>query len=165
MGRSLGKGEFHIFTDDFAFECFTKTFWSEQNFTKAHYEIRSLLTSSHLEIQKKLSKHIHFISYHSSEDEFETAKDKKLLYEIYEKMGFKAKLHLAKKEDIDHKIIRDLTHGGISNHRVFLKELPSLLKEFEGGKFPLLKDSISYVCEDKTFTFKDEDEAYCLRLD
>lgn len=165
MGRTLGHGEFFINTDDFSIHCFTKTFWNENNFTKAHYEIRSLLTPSHLQIQKTHCGHIHYVSYHSSEDEFETAKDKKLLYEIYEKMGFKAKLHLAKKEDIDHKIIRDLTHGGISNHRVFLKELPSLLKEFEGGKFPLLKDSISYVCEDKTFTFKDEGETYCLRLD
>ncbi|WP_171050500.1 DUF2920 family protein, partial [Campylobacter helveticus] len=164
MGRALGHGECFVVTNEFIFHCFTKTFWNESNFTKAHYEIRSLLTSSHLEVQKDNCKHIHFVSYHSSEDEFETAKDKKLLYEIYKNMGFDAALHLIKKDDIDNKIIRNLTHGGISNHRVFLKELPLLLEKFEGQNFPLLNASISYPCEDKIFTFEDEKEGFKLKL-
>lgn len=105
------------------------------------------------------------MSYHSAQDEFDTAKDKQTLYEAYRELGFDATLHLFKDEgDCDGRVVRDLTHGGISNDRVFKKELPKMLAKLRDRDFTAKEGQIAYPCGDKIFTFKDRGDRFTLEI-
>lgn len=171
IGRDLNKPEAHIKQwDNLWFNMFVKTKWNAKDenspyfFSKEHYKIRSLLVSTHLELQAKKNEEQILISYHSKHDEFGTAKDKEILFNAYKELGLDATLHLIKDEkEIDKRYIKNLKHSlGMSDRALFRKELPPLLERFEGKKFRLKKDSISYICGNLTYTFKDKGDKFKL---
>ncbi|WP_270979652.1 DUF2920 family protein, partial [Campylobacter helveticus] len=162
--RESGE-EFYRITPNLEISCHTKSFWTKENFTKAAFSIRNLLELKHLEIQSACDKECIFISYHSKEDEFKTAEDKERLYKTYANLGFDATLHLIKDEsEIDGRLIRNLKHDGISNERVFKKELPAILEKLKDRSFKRGKKLISYPCDDKIYTFKDTKDKYELKI-
>ncbi|EMV9620600.1 DUF2920 family protein, partial [Campylobacter coli] len=74
--------------------CSTKTFWTSNSsspcfFSPARRKIRNLLEEDHLLEQSKYLKTC-FISYHSLYDEYVSLKEKTMLYEELEKLGFDA---------------------------------------------------------------------------
>ncbi|ENM4795925.1 DUF2920 family protein [Campylobacter upsaliensis] len=158
-------GEFYFYTEHLEISCHTKSFWTKNNFTKAAFDIRNLLNYKHLEIQKAYDKNCIFVSYHSNKDEFKTAKDKEKLYQTYANLGFDATLHLIKNEsEIDGKMIRNLSHAGISNERVFKKELPLILDKLEGKSFQREPRILSYPSDEAMYHFEDIGDKYELKI-
>ncbi|EAI7278464.1 DUF2920 family protein [Campylobacter upsaliensis] len=158
-------GEFYFYTEHLEISCHTKSFWTKNNFTKAAFDIRNLLNYKHLEIQKTYDKNCIFVSYHSNKDEFKTAKDKEKLYQTYANLGFDATLHLIKNEsEIDGKMIRNLSHAGISNERVFKKELPLILDKLEGKSFQREPRILSYPSDEAMYHFEDIGDKYELKI-
>ncbi|EID3270887.1 DUF2920 family protein, partial [Campylobacter upsaliensis] len=158
-------GEFYFYTEHLEISCHTKSFWTKNNFTKAAFDIRNLLNYKHLEIQKAYDKNCIFVSYHSNKDEFKTAKDKEKLYQTYANLGFDATLHLIKNEsEIDGKMIRNLSHAGISNERVFKKELPLILDKLEGKSFQREPRILSYPSDEAVYHFEDIGDKYELKI-
>lgn len=166
MGREVGNSEFSNQTPHLFIDCYVQTLWTKETFTPAHFQIRALLNAAHLKIQSEAGGGgTIFVSYHSAQDEFDTAKDKQTLYEAYRELGFDATLHLFKDEgDIDGRVVRDLTHGGISNDRVFKKELPKMLAKLRDRDFTAKEGQIAYPCGDKIFTFKDRGDRFTLEI-
>ena len=106
------------------------------------------------------------MSYHSQQDTFLAPYNEKVeLFELLKKFKFDATLHLIKDEsEIDGRLIRNLKHDGISNERVFKKELPAILEKLKDRSFKRGKKLISYPCDDKIYTFKDTKDKYELKI-
>lgn len=172
VGKELDATPEYIFeTPHIWMRVFTKTLWTRKDanspyfFSNAHFMIRTLLNSKHLQIQAAHSKECLFVSYHGLDDEFKTAEDKIKLYKAYEELGLNATLHLIDEEKIDGKFIKNKKHGcGISDRGLFEKELPALLEGLKGKDFTPKDGYISYPCEDKIFTFKDDKGQFKLEI-
>lgn len=162
LGRELGVPEFVFSLKDLNLYCFLKKYWtrnanSPYYFGNENYLIRSLLNSSHLQIQANVRIDTVFVSYHSAKDMGAPAKDKVMLYKVFNALGYDATLHLIESESqIDGRFIKDLNHGmRITDKALFKKELPLMLEKLQGRKSLMQENSISYPCGDKIFTFKD----------
>lgn len=170
IGGDANTGDFIFRTKNIDLFCSTVSYWTRTDdlspyfFGNENYMIRSLLNSSHLQIQAKKNNNIIFVSYHSVKDGFKTSKDKEMLFKVYKALGYDATLYLIKDEsEIDGKFIKDLNHGmRISDKALFRKELPLMLEKLQGRKSFMQENSISYPCGDKVFTFKDDEIGFAL---
>lgn len=126
--------------------------------------IRALLNLKHLQILSEVSKNIIFITYHSAKDVGAPAKDKIMLYEIFNTLGFDATLNLIKDEsEVDGRFIKDLNHGmRITDRALFRKELPLMLEKLQKRKSFMQENSISYPCRDQKFIFEDDKDKFTL---
>ncbi|AXP08239.1 DUF2920 family protein [Campylobacter hepaticus] len=172
IGRDINHPEFIFNNYNVLVEMFIKTHWTRKDeyspyfFTNDHYKIRSLLNSHHLAIQARKNKNIIFVSYHSLKDEFNTAKDKQMLYLAYKELGYDATLHLISSEDeIDGRFIKDLKHGmRMTDRALFRKELPLMLEKLQGKTFLMKENSITYPCEELQFVFKGDENHFKLNI-
>ncbi|RTJ97463.1 DUF2920 family protein [Campylobacter jejuni] len=169
IGRAMGQAEFALECERLRILCFTHTLWncyedSKYYFCNKHYEIRSLLNSSHLKIQNVHKKDMVIISYQSKKDEQNPSIYKEKLCQFYELCGYDVSLYLIENENqVDGKFIKSLKHGmQISNRFLFAKELPNLLEKLEGKTYPLIDQSISYPCGNLIYTFKDNNGKFKL---
>ena len=171
LGREIGSPEFAFSLKDLNLYCFLKKYWtrsanSPYYFDNENYLIRSLLNSNHLQIQANAHVNIVFVSYHSAKDMGAPAKDKAMLYKVFNALGYDATLHLIESESqIDGRFIKDLNHGmRITDKALFKKELPLMLEKLRGRKSLMQENSISYPCENKVFTFKDVRDKFILEI-
>ena len=171
LGRETGSPEFAFSLKDLNLYCFLKKYWtrsanSPYYFDNENYLIRSLLNSNHLQIQANAHVNIVFVSYHSAKDMGAPAKDKAMLYKVFNALGYDATLHLIESESqIDGRFIKDLNHGmRITDKALFKKELPLMLEKLRGRKSLMQENSISYPCENKVFTFKDVRDKFILEI-
>ncbi|OCX43566.1 carbonic anhydrase [Campylobacter ornithocola] len=171
LGRETGCAEFFIKGKHYILSCFVQKYWTRDEnslyyLSDDNYMIRVLLNSKHLKLQSEKNKNTIFVSYHSAKDDGAPVEHKTNLYEIYNQLGFDATLHIVKDEaDIDGRYIKSLEHGlRMTNRALFKKELPILLEKFQGKKFDMKEDSISYPCKDKIFTFKDIKDKFVLEI-
>ncbi|ECL9136977.1 DUF2920 family protein [Campylobacter jejuni] len=169
LGREFGFPEFVFSSKDLDLYCFLKKHWTRKEnalyfFNDVNYMIRALLNLKHLQILSEVSKNIIFITYHSAKDVGAPAKDKIMLYEIFNTLGFDATLNLIKDEsEVDGRFIKDLNHGmRITDRALFRKELPLMLEKLQKRKSFMQENSISYPCGDKIFTFKDKENQFIL---
>ncbi|RTJ16984.1 carbonic anhydrase [Campylobacter jejuni] len=170
IGGDANTGDFIFRTKNIDLFCSTVSYWTRTDdlspyfFGNENYMIRSLLNSSHLQIQAKKNNNIIFVSYHSAKDGFETSKDKEMLFKVYKALGYDATLYLIKDEsEIDGKFIKDLNHGmRISDKALFRKELPLMLEKLQGKKSFMQENSISYPCGDQNFIFEDDKDKFTL---
>ncbi|RTI68907.1 hypothetical protein C3I14_01160 [Campylobacter jejuni] len=170
IGGDANTGDFIFRGENIDLFCSTVSYWTRTDdlspyfFGNENYMIRSLLNSSHLQIQAKKNNNIIFVSYHSLKDKFNTAKDKQTLFLAYKELGYDATLHLIKDEsEIDGKFIKDLNHGmRISDKALFRKELPLMLEKLQGRKSFMQENSISYPCGDQNFIFEDDKDKFTL---
>ncbi|EAI4847193.1 DUF2920 family protein [Campylobacter jejuni] len=152
--------------------CSTKTFWTSNSsspcfFSPARRKIRNLLEKDHLLEQSKCLKTC-FISYHSLYDEYVSLKEKTMLYEELEKLGFDATLHaITKESQVDGKLIKNLNHGmGIPVKLLIKKELPLMLEKIkQNSKKDYKEKCISYPCEDLLYQFSEKDDKILLKID
>lgn len=152
--------------------CSTKTFWTSNSssphfFSPARRKIRNLLEEDHLLEQSKCLKTC-FISYHSLYDEYVSLKEKTILYEELEKLGFDATLHsITKESQVDGKFIKNLNHGmGIPVKLLIKKELPLMLEKIKQNSKKYCKEKcISYPCEDLLYQFSEKDDKILLKID
>ncbi|MBK2001340.1 DUF2920 family protein, partial [Campylobacter sp. 2018MI35] len=87
----------------------------------------------------------------------------KEFYDLLRQNGFDATLHSVDK--IDSKFIKNLKHGmGISTKLLIKKELPSLLLEFKKQKYINDKKQITYLSDDLSYTFKEENDKIILKI-
>lgn len=172
FGKELDFTKFHGTYDKTLFKNITlylsdKTFWtsnkeSKNYFSTARKLIREPLNKDHIKIQAKCFK-TKYISYHSVFDERVPYKDKKEFYDLLRQNGFDATLHSVDK--IDSKFIKNLKHGmGISTKLLIKKELPSLLLEFKKQKYINDKKQITYLSDDLSYTFKEENDKIILKV-
>ncbi|WP_270990703.1 DUF2920 family protein, partial [Campylobacter upsaliensis] len=152
--------------------CFDKTFWTSNRyspnfFSPARRKIRYILEPEHLAIQANYPQPI-YVSYHSIQDKDIAPPDEKQeLYALYEKLGFKAKLNLIKKESqIDGKFIKSLEHGlDMSIKSLINKELPPMLTQiFSHPKPPCKNKSISYPSDDLLYHFSQKNAKMHLEI-
>ncbi|HEH3649547.1 TPA: DUF2920 family protein [Campylobacter jejuni] len=169
LGREFGFPEFVFSSKDLDLYCFLKKHWTRKEnalyfFNDVNYMIRALLNLKHLQILSEVSKNIIFITYHSAKDVGAPAKDKIMLYEIFNTLGFDATLNLIKDEsEVDGRFIKDLNHGmRITDRALFRKELPLMLEKLQKRKSFMQENFISYPCGDKIFTFKDKENQFIL---
>lgn len=170
IGGDANTGDFIFRAKNIDLFCSTVSYWTRTDdlspyfFGNENYMIRSLLNSSHLQIQAKKNNNIIFVGYHSAKDGFGTSKDKEMLFKVYKALGYDATLYLIKDEsEIDGKFIKDLKHGmRIGNKALFRKELPLMLEKLQKRKSLMQENSISYPCGDKIFTFKDDEIGFAL---
>ncbi|ELT0957096.1 DUF2920 family protein [Campylobacter coli] len=152
--------------------CSTKTFWTSNSssprfFSPARRKIRNLLEEDHLLEQSKYLKTC-FISYHSLYDEYVSLKEKTMLYEELEKLGFDATLcSITKESQVDGKFIKNLNHGmGIPVKLLIKKELPLMLEKIKQNlKKDYKEKCISYPCEDLLYQFSEKDDKISLKID
>ncbi|EOE2052572.1 DUF2920 family protein [Campylobacter coli] len=152
--------------------CSTKTFWTSNSssprfFSPARRKIRNLLEEDHLLEQSKYLKTC-FISYHSLYDEYVSLKEKTMLYEELEKLGFDATLcSITKESQVDGKFIKSLNHGmGIPVKLLIKKELPLMLEKIKQNlKKDYKEKCISYPCEDLLYQFSEKDDKISLKID
>ncbi|EAK8640304.1 DUF2920 family protein [Campylobacter coli] len=152
--------------------CSTKTFWTSNSsspcfFSPARRKIRNLLEEDHLLEQSKYLKTC-FISYHSLYDEYVSLKEKTMLYEELEKLGFDATLcSITKESQVDGKFIKNLNHGmGIPVKLLIKKELPLMLEKIKQNlKKDYKEKCISYPCEDLLYQFSEKDDKILLKID
>lgn len=158
-------------TDNIKLLASNKTFWtmnsnSKNFFSVSRRMIRYILEPNHIEIQANYPKPI-YTSYHSFYDKKLAPPDEKLeLYELFKKKNFDAKLYMIKDiKQIDGKLIKNFKHGmGMSIKALIKKELPSMLEKIlKNPKQDVLK-SITYPCEDLTYTFKEEQDKIALEI-
>ncbi|ECP6257999.1 DUF2920 family protein [Campylobacter coli] len=171
LGRESRVPEFVFSLKDLNLYCFLKKYWtrsanSPYYFGNENYLIRSLLNSSHLQIQANVCIDTVFVSYHSAKDMGASAKDKVMLYKVFNALNYDATLHLIESESqIDGRFIKDLNHGmRITDKALFKKELPLMLEKLQGRKSLMQENSISYPCGDKIFTFKDVGDKFILEI-
>ncbi|EAL1123210.1 DUF2920 family protein [Campylobacter coli] len=171
LGRESRVSEFVFSLKDLNLYCFLKKYWtrsanSPYYFGNENYLIRSLLNSSHLQIQANVRIDTVFVSYHSAKDMGAPAKDKVMLYKVFNALGYDATLHLIESESqIDGRFIKDLNHGmRITDKALFKKELPLMLEKLQGRKSLMQENSIPYPCGDKIFTFKDVGDKFILEI-
>ena len=172
LGREMEKGCDYVFNDpNTLIECFLKTHWTRKEnspyfFGNENYMIRALLLKEHLILQSQKNKNILYVSYHSLKDPLTPAEHKVQMCDILKMLGFDITLHLIKDEkDVDGRFIKDLSHGmRMTDKALFRKELPPMLEKFQGKSFSMQENSISYPCENKIFTFKDEGDKFELNI-
>ncbi|WP_417904116.1 DUF2920 family protein [Campylobacter sp. LH-2024] len=169
LGREIGFPEFLFSFKNLNLYCFLKKHWTRKEnmlyyFNDINYIIRSILNLKHLQILFNVSKNIIFVTYHSVKDVGAPAKDKVMLYEIFNTLGFEATLYLIKDEsEIDGRFIKDLNHGmRITDKALFRKELPLMLEKLKDRKSPMKVNSISYPCKNRIFKFRDEGDKFIL---
>ncbi|HHP0356541.1 TPA: DUF2920 family protein, partial [Campylobacter lari subsp. concheus] len=150
---------------------FVKTYWTRKDpnspyyFADENYLIRTLANPSHLTLQSQKNKNIIYVSYHSQTDQKTPAEYKISMIEILKALNYEVDFHLIDEKDIDGKFIKNLTHGcGIPDKALFNKELPIMLEKLKDKTFSMKKDSISYPCKNKVFTFKDENDKFVLEI-
>lgn len=152
--------------------CSTKTFWTSNSsspcfFSPARRKIRNLLEEDHLLEQSKYLKTC-FISYHSLYDEYVSLKEKTMLYEELEKLGFDATLcSITKESQVDGKLIKNFNHGmGIPVKLLIKKEFPLMLEKIkQNSKKDCKEKCISYPCEDLLYQFSEKDDKILLKID
>ncbi|RTJ57347.1 hypothetical protein C3H62_01895 [Campylobacter jejuni] len=158
-------------TDNIGLLASDKTFWTMNSNSKNFFSvprrmIRYILEPNHIEIQANYPKPI-YTSYHSFYDKEIAPPDEKLeLYELFKKKNFDAKLYMIKDiKQIDGKLIKNLKHGmNMSIKALTKKELPAMLEKIlKNPKQDSLK-SITYPCEDLTYTFKEEQDKIVLEI-
>ena len=169
LGRDVGA-EFVFYGKNYDIFCFLKRLWNANNLSKENYIIRTILNTSHLQIQAKANADTIFISYHSSKDLAAPADDKIKLYELLKELGFFGILHLVKDEnDVDKRFIKSLEHGlRMSDKALLKKELPFILERLKDKKIDLgggEQNFIVYPCGEKNFIFYDDKELYKLRIE
>ncbi|EFP2985283.1 DUF2920 family protein [Campylobacter jejuni] len=169
LGREIDSPEFVFSSKDLDLYCFLKKHWTRKEnalyfFNDVNYMIRALLNLKHLQILSEVSKNIIFITYHSAKDVGAPAKDKIMLYEIFNTLGFDATLNLIKDEsEVDGRFIKDLNHGmRISDKALFRKELPLMLEKLQKRKSLMQENSISYPCGNQNFIFEDDKDKFTL---
>ncbi|EAI4305276.1 DUF2920 family protein, partial [Campylobacter lari] len=87
------------------------------------------------------------------------------LMDIYKILDYEVIFHLIDEVNIDGKFIKNLEHGcGISDKALFNKELPIMLEKLKDKKFSMKRNSISYPCKNKVFTFKDKGNKFILEI-
>ncbi|EAJ6142919.1 DUF2920 family protein, partial [Campylobacter lari] len=148
-----------------------KTHWTRKNpnspyyFADENYLIRALLNKDHLILQAQKNKNIIYTSYHSAKDDLTPVEYKISMIEILKALNYEVDFHLIDEKDIDGKFIKNLKHGcGIPDKALFNKELPIMLEKLKNKTFNMKKDSISYPCKNKVFTFKDENDKFVLEI-
>ncbi|ELP9121014.1 DUF2920 family protein [Campylobacter lari] len=148
-----------------------KTHWTRKNpnspyyFADENYLIRALLNKDHLILQAQKNKNIIYTSYHSAKDDATPVEYKISMIEILKALNYEVDFHLIDEKDIDGKFIKNLEHGcGIPDKALFNKELPIMLEKLKDKTFNMKKDSISYPCKNKVFTFKDENDKFVLEI-
>ncbi|EOI8763690.1 DUF2920 family protein [Campylobacter jejuni] len=158
-------------TNNIALLASDKTFWTMNSNSKNFFSvprgmIRYILEPNHIEIQANYPKPI-YTSYHSFYDKKIAPPDEKLeLYELLKRRNFDAKLYMIKDtKQIDGKLIKNLKHGmDMSIKALIKKELPAMLEKIlKNPKQDSLK-SITYPCEDLTYTFKEEQDKIVLEI-
>ncbi|RTI98019.1 hypothetical protein C3H96_01925 [Campylobacter jejuni] len=158
-------------TNNIALLASDKTFWTMNSNSKNFFSvprrmIRYILEPNHIEIQANYPKPI-YTSYHSFYDKKIAPPDEKLeLYELLKRRNFDAKLYMIKDiKQIDGKLIKNLKHGmNMSIKALIKKELPAMLEKIlKNPKQDSLK-SITYPCEDLTYTFKEEQDKIVLEI-
>ncbi|MCR6586966.1 DUF2920 family protein, partial [Campylobacter insulaenigrae] len=171
LGKEFQKEDSVVYGSNIMMHCQVKTHWTRKNpnspyyFADENYLIRALLNQTHLILQTQKSKDIVYISYHGSKDTLTPTNYKVQIIQILKALGYEVDFHLIEEKDIDGKYIKDLEHGcGISDKALFNKELPNMLEKLKGKEFSIREDSISYPCKDKVFTFKDENDKFCLSI-
>ncbi|MCR6583418.1 DUF2920 family protein [Campylobacter insulaenigrae] len=171
LGKEFEKEDSIVYNSNIISHCQVKTHWTRKNpnspyyFADENYLIRALLNQTHLILQTQKSKDIVYISYHGSKDTLTPTNYKVQIIQILKALGYEVDFHLIEEKDIDGKYIKDLSHGcGISDKALFNKELPNILEKLKGKEFSIREDSISYPCKDKVFTFKDENDKFCLSI-
>ncbi len=169
LGREISFPEFVFSSKDLNLYCFLKKHWTRKEnmsyfFNDANYMVRAILNLRHLQILSEVSKNIIFITYHSAKDVGVPAKDKIMLYEIFNTLGFDATLNLIKVESqVDGRFIKDLNHGmRITDRALFRKELPLMLEKLQKRKSFMRENSISYPCRDQNFIFEDDKDKFTL---
>ncbi|EAK5790011.1 DUF2920 family protein, partial [Campylobacter lari] len=149
-----------------------KTYWTRKDpnspyyFADENYLIRALLNKDHLILQAQKNKDIIYVSYHSAKDFYLTPVTHKIqLMDIYKILDYEVIFHLIDEVNIDGKFIKNLEHGcGISDKALFNKELPIMLEKLKDKKFSMKRNSISYPCKNKVFTFKDKGNKFILEI-
>ncbi|HEC1769182.1 TPA: DUF2920 family protein [Campylobacter lari] len=173
IGRDLNKGDAILNEDELnsKVHCYVETYWTRKNpnspyyFADENYLIRALLNKDHLILQAQKNKNIIYTSYHSAKDDLTPADHKISMIEILKALNYEVDFHLIDEKDIDGKFIKNLTHGcGIPDKALFNKELPIMLEKLKDKTFSMKKDSISYPCKNKVFTFKDENDKFVLEI-
>ncbi|WP_291953152.1 DUF2920 family protein [Campylobacter sp.] len=171
LGKEFDKEDSVCYDPNVVIHCQVKTHWTRKNpnspyyFADENYLIRALLNQTHLILQAQKSKDIVYISYHGLEDTLTPTDYKIQIIQILKALGYEVDFHLIEEKDIDGKFIKDLKHGcGISDKVLFNKELPKMLEKLKDKEFSIREDSISYPCKDKVFTFKDENDKFCLSI-
>ncbi|WP_410689622.1 DUF2920 family protein [Campylobacter lari] len=172
LGKEYGKEDSIIYNEDFIIHCQVKTYWTRKDpnspyyFADENYLIRALLNKDHLILQAQKNKDIIYVSYHSAKDFYLTPVTHKIqLMDIYKILDYEVIFHLIDEVNIDGKFIKNLEHGcGISDKALFNKELPIMLEKLKDKKFSMKRNSISYPCKNKVFTFKDENDKFVLEI-
>lgn len=171
LGKELNKEDYTFRDPNTIVNCNVKTYWTRKNpnspyyFADENYLIRALLNKDHLILQAQKNKNIIYTSYHSAKDDLTPADHKISMIEILKALNYEVDFHLIDEKDIDGKFIKNLTHGcGIPDKALFNKELPIMLEKLKNKTFNMKKDSISYPCKNKVFTFKDENDKFVLEI-
>ncbi|EPC9469325.1 DUF2920 family protein [Campylobacter lari] len=171
LGKELNKEDYTFRDPNTIVNCNVKTYWTRKNpnspyyFADENYLIRALLNKDHLILQAQKNKNIIYTSYHSAKDDLTPADHKISIIEILKALNYEVDFHLIDEKDIDGKFIKNLTHGcGIPDKALFNKELPIMLEKLKDKTFSMKKDSISYPCKNKVFTFKDENDKFVLDI-
>jgi len=149
---------------------FTLTNWTKDQhspyyFSKSAYEIRDLLDSSQLAQFFKYKSKTELISYHCNIDTIASFEDKQRYVKILQKNKQNLSFYpITKKEQIDGKLIKELTHSmGMSNKKVLEKHLPALLQKYATSTpTDFCKNStVSYLTsENKIYTYEFKDSIF-----
>lgn len=171
LGKEFDKGDSIFYDPNIAVHGQVKTHWTRKDpnspyyFADENYLIRALLNKDHLILQTQKNKDIVYISYHSSKDLMVSFEHKNQLMQIYRFLGYQVDFHVIDEGSVDGKYIKETTHGGgISDKSMFNQELPKILDYVKNRKSIMKKDSISYPCKDKVFTFKDKGKKFVLEI-
>ncbi|MCV3442402.1 DUF2920 family protein [Campylobacter sp. IFREMER_LSEM_CL1097] len=171
IGRDINGYDHVLETPNVILYGILKSYWTRKNpnspyyFADENYLIRALLNKDHLILQAQKNKNIIYTSYHSAKDPATPIEYKIQLIQTYKALNYEVDFHLIDEKDIDGKFIKNLTHGcGIPDKALFNKELPIMLEKLKDKTFSMKKDSISYPCKNKVFTFKDENDKFVLEI-
>ncbi|EAL3888380.1 DUF2920 family protein [Campylobacter lari] len=171
VGKEIKGYDYKISNENIIIYITVKTHWTRKDpnspyyFADENYLIRALLNKDHLILQAQKNKDIIYTSYHSAKDDLTPVEYKISMIEILKALNYEVDFHLIGKKDIDGKFIKNLTHGcGIPDKALFNKELPIMLEKLKNKTFNMKKDSISYPCKNKVFTFKDENDKFVLEI-
>ncbi|EGK8036799.1 DUF2920 family protein [Campylobacter lari] len=171
LGKEFDKEDSVFYDPNTIVHCQVKTHWTRKNpnspyyFADENYLIRALLNKDHLILQAQKNKNIIYTSYHSAKDVLVSFEHKSQLLQIYQFLGYQVNFNIIDEKNIDGKYIKDSAHGGgISDKTLFNKELPIMLEKLKDKTFSMKKDSISYPCKNKVFTFKDKGNKFILEI-
>ncbi|WP_257404437.1 DUF2920 family protein [Campylobacter lari] len=171
LGKEFDKGDCVFYDSNTIVHGQVKTYWTRKDpnspyyFADENYLIRALLNKDHLILQNQKNKNIVYTSYHSTKDLMVPFEYKNQLMQIYRFLGYRVDFYVIDEKDIDGKYIKDALHGGgISDKALFNKELPIMLEKLKDKKISMKRNSISYPCKNKVFTFKDKGNKFILEI-